>query len=72
MKLYAIKIQKSHLELLTILNGGVTPQIEKRTTYLIIDATETIPNEIVTEREFYADPRFDISTNSPLFLKLKK
>lgn len=72
MKLYAIQIQKSHLELITLLNQGVTPQIEKKKTYFIFDATwnSDVPSEIVTEREFH--DRFEISSRSPLLLSLKK
>ena len=72
MKLYAIKIRKSDLELITLLNGGVTPAVEKKPTYFIFDATwnSDVPNEIVTEREFYN--RFEIKTNGPLLLSLKK
>lgn len=72
MELYAIQIQKSHLALITLLNGGVTPKVEKKTTYFIFDATwnSDVPNEIVTEREFLQ--RFEISSRTPLLFKLKK
>lgn len=70
MKLYAIKIRKSDLELITLLNGGVTPAVEKKPTYFIFDATWKVPNKIVTEREFLAN--YEISSRSPLMLALKK
>jgi hypothetical protein len=54
MKLYGIKIQKSHLALIALLNAGVTPEIEKTPTWFIFDATwnSEVPNKIVTDREF--------------------
>ena len=72
MELYAIRIRKSDLPLITILNGGVTPEIEKTPTYLVvkIEDSEHTHNEIVTERVFHQ--RFEISNRSPLLLKLKK
>lgn len=72
MAQYAIKIRKSDLDLLTLLNNGVTPEIESTTTYLIIDSdpVNAVPNEIVTEREFLQ--RFNISSRSPLLLRLKQ
>jgi hypothetical protein len=72
MEMYAIKIQKSQLPLITFLNGGVTPDIEKKTTYLVFDAVldSNVPNEIVTERELAE--RFDIKGWQPFVLALKK
>lgn len=72
MKLYALKIRKSDLELLTLLNGGVTPKIEKTPTYLVFDATwnSDVPSKIVTERELQQTCDFKI--NGPLLLALKK
>lgn len=71
MKLYALKIRKSDLELLTILNGGVTPKIEKKTTYLVFDVTNTVPNRIVTQNEFNRMDH-DIKETSPLLFALTK
>ena len=67
---YALKIRKSDLALLTLLNGGVTPKIEKTTTYLIICPDDSGPNEIVTQREL--DQRFEVKSNSPMLFALKK
>lgn len=70
--MYALKIRKSDLALLTVLNGGVTPKVEKQTTYLLIsiEDAENTTNKIVTERELYANHEF--SAYNPLLLKLKK
>lgn len=72
MQLYALKIRKSDLALLTLLNGGVTPAVEKTPTYLVFDATwnSDVPNEIVTQREL--DKRFEIKLNGPFLMALKK
>ena len=64
--MYAMKIRKSNLDILTMLNEGVTPEIEKTTTYLIIRTDA--PNDIVTERELHT--LYDISMQTPLLLKL--
>lgn len=68
MTQYALEIRKSDLPLLTILNGGVTPEIEKTPTVLIIDTDG--PNEIVTMREF-RNTRL-LSSRSPFLMKLNK
>lgn len=65
---YALEIRKSDLPLLAVLNGGVEPKVEKTKTFLIVDPEGH--NEIVTLREFHQN--YDISSNSPLLLKLKK
>lgn len=72
MELYAIRITKSHLALIALLNEGVTPVVEKKPTWFVFDATwnSDIPNRILTEREFYN--LGEISSRSPLMLKLKK
>jgi len=71
VELYAIEIKKNSLALVTLLNQGVTPPIEKKKTYFIFDATwnSEVPNEIVTEKELLTHPFYQ---NSPLILKLKK
>lgn len=72
MKLYALKIRKSDLALIALLNGGVTPKIEKKTTYFIFDATwnsDYVP-QIITERTF--NQTCDIVNNSPLLLAIKQ
>lgn len=71
MQRYAIKIRKSDLPLITILNGGVTPAIEKQPTYLIFSAEDdNLFSEIVTQREL--DKRFEVKQNGPLLFALKK
>lgn len=72
MQLYALKIRKSDLALITLLNGGVTPKIEKRNNYFLFDATwnsDFVP-QILTEREFMSN--YEFKQNSPLVLSIKK
>lgn len=73
MNLYALKIRKSDIELLTLLNQGVTPKVEKnKTTYLVFDATwnSEVPNKIVTEREL--DQMHEVKMHGPMLFALKK
>lgn len=72
MKLYALKIRKSDLALITLLNNGVTPKIEKKETLFIFDAEENsdyVP-QIITRREFMQT--CDIMKRSPLLLSIKQ
>jgi len=72
MKLYALKIRNSDLELITLLNSGVTPEVEKK-TYFIFDATwnSDVPNQIMTERELLTT--YDLKKSyGPHLLALKK
>ena len=72
MNLYAIKIKKSDLALITMLNNGVTPKVEKKETYFIFDATwktDFIP-QIIETRECWN--KYEIKGNSPLLLKVKE
>ncbi len=72
MKLYALQIRKSDLELIALLNNGVTPKVEKKKTFFIFDATwnsEFVP-EIVTELGLMNTCA--ISNHNPLLLALKK
>lgn len=69
---YAVQIRKSNLALITLLNDGVEPAIEKQKTYYVftIDGPHDVTSTIVTERELMNTR--EIGANSPLFLKLKK
>lgn len=72
MQLYALKLRKSDLALITLLNGGVTPKIEKRNNYFLFDDawnSDFIP-QILTEREFLSN--YEFKQNSPLLLSIKK
>lgn len=71
MKLYAIEIRKNSLELVTLLNQGVTPHVDKKRTWLLIDAewNSEVPNKILTEREL--GQNYDLYATSPLVLRLK-
>lgn len=44
-----IKINKENLGLITSLNGGVTPEIEKKVTYLVVEGG--VINKIITHPE---------------------
>ena len=73
MPLYALEIREHDLELLTMLNDGVTPPVEKRTTYLILDVEpNSVSTKIVKERELLQN--YDISgrPRTPVFLRLRK
>lgn len=72
MKAYALRIRRFDLPLLTLLNGGVVPEIDKKPTYLVvfIDNDGNTTRKIVTEREFLQN--YNISeVRSPLVLALK-
>ena len=51
--LCAIRIVTPNLELITLLNQGVTPQVETPKTYFVFDPewNSEVTNEIVTERQ---------------------
>ena len=72
MKLYALKIRNSDLELITLLNSGVTPEVPKTPTYFVFDATwnSDVPNQIMTERELLKT--HDLKSNGPHLLALNK
>ena len=67
---YAFRIRKSDLPLLTLLNGGVAPEVRSYPTYLVVDTENVKHNEILTQTAF--DERFEVNANGPLVLKLKK
>lgn len=71
MQLYAIKIRKSDLALITLLNAGVTPKVEKTETYFVFDATwnSEVPNQIVTHRKFLTT--YDLKGIQPMLLACK-
>lgn len=71
MKLYALKIRKTDIALITLLNSGVTPEIEKKNTYFVFDATwnTDVPNKIISEREFL---KYNISMLSPILLSVNE
>lgn len=67
--MYAIKITKSDLALVTLLNGGVRPELPlKGAAYLIVRLEGH--NEIVSESAFKKD--YATYANGPKLLKLKK
>lgn len=70
-KLYALKIRKTDLALITLLNDGVAPPLTPK-TYLVFQVAsngKTVWTKILTERELYV---YEISNLSPLLLALKK
>jgi len=70
-KLYAIEIVKRNFPLIGLLNNGVIPEIEKKKTYFIFDATweSEVANEIMTEKQLLKT--YDIG-KSPWVFRLKK
>jgi hypothetical protein len=64
MHRYAILIQAKDLDLITLLNQGVTPAIEAKPTYFVFDAewNTEVPNEIVTEEELIEHGAFEDAT----------
>ena len=72
MQLYTLKVRKTDLALITLLNSGVPPKVEKKETYFVFDATRNsdfVP-QILTKREMYNT--YTIKGTSPLLLALKK
>lgn len=68
--MYAIKIRKSDLALLKLLNFGVEPKIGTKTSYLVIHLEDHVPNEVLAEKEFFE--KYEPAVNAPSLLKLKK
>jgi len=69
--MYALKIRKSDLGLLAVLNGGMLPEVPKSgTSYLIVNTDPDGFNDIVSERELMK--KFEVAANSPLVLRLKQ
>lgn len=70
---YALRIRKSDLALLTLLNGGVVPVGTTKTSYLVFEVDEdgsAITSKVVTERELGLE--YELGANSPFVLRLKK
>lgn len=66
--MYALKIRKIDLDLLTQLNKGVTPTVEKKDTYLIVRPSGE--NEIVSALEFQTKYADKVAVNSPKLFKI--
>lgn len=72
-KVYAIKIRKSDLALITMLNSGVTPLVQNNKTYYVFEVNEdgTAGHaEIISERELLSTRT--IAGHSPFLFALKK
>ena len=71
--MYAIKIRKTDMPLLTILNGGVEPTLnDGESRFLIVDPGQSPMTVTVSEKVFdryYADK---VSTAGPALLKINK
>lgn len=67
--MYAIKIRKSDLALLTLLNGGVAPDTTKQNTYLIVNPERPLENQVVNQKTF---DQLGLKTHSPQLFALKK
>lgn len=72
MKLYALEIRKSELDLIALFNdGGVIPKVTKPYKYFVFNAENdsTFVPKIMTKREFLQS--YDIKGTSPLVLSVK-
>ena len=70
---YALKIRKSDLPLIQLLNDGGPVLVEMKPTYFVFEVDEygkSITTTIATEREL--GQNYEIAGNSPLLLRLKK
>jgi hypothetical protein len=72
---YALKVRKSDLGLLTMLNDGLVPPplTFKQDVYLVFKVDKSgknVTTTFMTKREMYQT--YDISGWSPLMLRLKK
>lgn len=72
MHIYALKIRKTDLALITMLNDGVEPLIQRDTYYVFEVEDDGTPGyaKILSQREMLRT--YDIRGTSPLLLKLKK
>lgn len=68
--MYAIKLRKTDLPLLTALNGGVAPEIPKISSYLILNSDGTVST--VTEKEFDEKLAGRVSLSGPILMKINK
>lgn len=69
--MYALKLRKTDLPLLTILNDGIAPEIPKTPHFLIVTPGES--SEIVSEKVFIAEYASRLSAaTSPALLKINK
>lgn len=68
--MYAIKIRKTDLPLLALLNKGFEPALDKDTHYLIVNPDGA--NEMVTEKEFDEKFATRVSTAGPVLMKINK
>lgn len=68
--MYAIRIRKSDAKLLQLLNYGREVPITGKKQYLVVHTADHIPNEILSEKEFFA--KYEPKVNGPEILDLKK
>ena len=75
-KRYAVQITRRHLDLVTMLNGGLAPHESMRTgKYWFLfeidkESKDSINHEIVPERVMLQT--HDIAGSFPIFMRLKK
>lgn len=75
-KKYAVQITRRHLDLITMLNGGLAPAELMRTGKywflfeIDMESKDSINHEIVPERQMLHT--HDIAGNFPIFMRLKK
>lgn len=68
--MYALKLRKIDLPLLTLLNDGIPPEIPKKPHYLVVTPGES--SVIVSEKDFDENYASRISTAGPFLMKLNK
>lgn len=68
--MYAIKIRKSDAKLLNLLNFGKEVPITSKRMYLVVHLANHVPNEILTEKQFFE--KYEPAQNGPEIIKLKK
>jgi hypothetical protein len=69
--MYAIRIRKSDAALLKLLNYGKdVPVTPGKKMYLVVHTANHIPNEILSEKEFFA--KYEPKVSGPELLDLKK
>ena len=70
---YGMQVKESDLALMTFLNHGVAPDVEKLERYFIFEIAEdgeTVINQrVMTKREMIN--KFDIAGTSPFIMRLK-
>lgn len=72
-KLYAIEVKKANLELITFLNGGMKPKIQKKKTWFLFELDEsgkhTMIPEIISDRDIMRS--YEPYKHGPFMIRLR-